>query len=365
MIKNIFLKVYIILLSIFITVPAYSDKIRDITTLQGFQENKLIGYGLVVGLNGTGDETRQSPVTNQSLSGMLSRLGISVSSSSAMNPKNTAAVMVTATLPNFSYIGQKMDVHVSSIGTAKSLEGGTLLMTPLRASDNKIYATAQGQVLIKEKKNKNINFFYFQLQKQNFNSGKIILGATVQRKMNNEIELEKGSIYLQLNEEDFSTSQKISDCINEKFFNIATPIDARTIQVTISKNPTEQIKMISKIQNIDVFIPVTDAKIIINSKTGTVVSNGDIKINACNLSNKKMSIIVNEKVKKNYKKNLDLFITDKNYLINQENKFNSYNSNLINIIRALQSLGTAPDELIFILKSMKNAGCINAKLEIL
>ncbi|CAL4043045.1 Flagellar P-ring protein [Buchnera aphidicola (Tetraneura ulmi)] len=363
--KNIFFKVYIILLFTFISIPAYSDKIRNLTTIQqSIQENKLIGYGLVVGLNGSGDETKQSPLTNQSLFGMLSRLGISISSNSKINPKNTASVMVTATLPKFSYVGQKMNVHVSSIGTAQSLEGGILIMTPLRASNNKIYATAQGHVLIEEAKSKKNNFFYFQFPNPHSNVGKIILGATVKKTMNNKIET-NGLIYLQLNKEDFSTSQIISNYINKKFNNIATPIDARTIKIALPKNQNKKIKMICEIQNINVFLPKKGEKIIINSKTGTVVSNGNIKINSCNISHKKISILINQKIIKNYENNINSFIKNKNYSINKENKFNSYNSNLINIIRALQSLGTKPEELIFILKSMKNAGCITAKLEII
>ncbi|MBZ2279412.1 flagellar basal body P-ring protein FlgI, partial [Buchnera aphidicola] len=194
-------------------IPAQADKIRDLTSVQGVRDNQLIGYGLVVGLDGTGDQSMQSPYTHQALNNMLSHFGISVPLNATINLKNIAAVVVTAKLPPFSHTGEKIDIAVSSIGNSHSLKGGILLMTPLRGVDNQIYAIAQGNILVSENTDseKKRRFFYSSI----VNSGRINNGAIIEREIHNNFG-KHNTINLQLNEENFGLAQRISDVINIK-----------------------------------------------------------------------------------------------------------------------------------------------------
>ncbi|QCI25550.1 flagellar basal body P-ring protein FlgI [Buchnera aphidicola (Sitobion avenae)] len=348
----------------------HAEKIRDLTSIQGIRDNPLIGYGLIVGLDGTGDQSTQTPFTNQSLNNMLSQLGVSIHSETNMHIKNVAAVIVTANLPPFSHTGEKIDVVVSSIGNAKSLKGGTLLMTPLKGTDNQIYAIAQGNVLVSEKLNKKGKINYINLNQ--VNSGKIHRGATIEREINNNFGTQK-TINLQLNEENFSTAQRMSDMINVKYPDTATPIDSKTVQLSTSANNDVQVHMLSNIQDIDISLPLEEAKVVINPRTGSIVVNQSVKLRSCVVSNGNTSIIINQI--KNKKRDLYFLksfkktekkansiedIVNKNYM----NDISSNRDNLNNIVKALNALGTKPDELMSILELMKSAGCLNAKLEI-
>lgn len=350
--------------------PLYAEKIRDLTSIQGIRDNPLIGYGLIVGLDGTGDQSTQAPFTKQSLNNMLSQLGVSVHSDINMHIKNVAAVIVTANLPPFSHTGEKIDVVVSSMGNAKSLKGGTLLMTPLKGADNQIYAIAQGNILVSEKNNQKGKIHYIHLNQ--VNSGKIYHGATIEREINNNFGKQK-TINLQLNQENFSTAQRISDIINMKYPDTATPINSKTVQLNTSANNDVQVHMLSNIQDIDISLPSEEAKVVVNPRTGSIVINQSVKLGSCVISNGNMSIIVNQiknkkrdlyflkTFKKNEKKaNSIEDIVNKNYI--DDISFNKENLN--NIVRALNALGTKPDELMSILQLMKSAGCLNAKLEI-
>ncbi|WP_422667262.1 flagellar basal body P-ring protein FlgI [Buchnera aphidicola] len=356
-----------LILSFLISFYAYADKIRDLTSIQGIRENQLIGYGLIAGLDGTGDQTTQSPQTTQSLNNMLTQLGVNLSSNNKINLKNVASVIVTAQLPPFGHIGEKIDVIVSSIGNSKSLRGGTLLMTPLRGSDNQIYAIAQGNILVAERNSvdKKINF----LHANEVNGGKIDHGATIEREINNNFGKNK-TVNLQLNEENFSTAQRISDIINMKYPNMAIAIDSKTIQLNMSANKTVQVYTISKIQDIDIPMPLQEAKVIVNARTGSIVMNKEVKLGSCVISHGSLSMLINQeklnpllisKVNQDYKKILYKNVQNAPYL-----KFNSLNNaNLNNIIRALNILGEKPEELMSILQLMKSAGCLHAKLEIM
>ncbi|WP_343191983.1 flagellar basal body P-ring protein FlgI [Buchnera aphidicola] len=351
----------------------YADKIRDLTSVQGSHENQLIGYGLVVGLDGTGDQIMYSPLTLQTLNNMLSKFGIRPQSNTRIQPKNIASVIVTAELPNFSHQGEKIDVEVSSIGDAKSLTGGTLLMTPLTGIDNKIYAIAQGNILVSETKNhtfNNDNKKYI----HHLNGVRINNGATIEREITSNFGKEK-KINLQLNKADFSMSQRISDIININYPNSSIPLDARTIQVKAPNDSSQQVRMLSKIQNINVDLPEQEAKITINSNTGSIVINKDVSLDSCIIIDKNISLVINKSDIIN-KPNSCIIHTKvpqsidkrKNHvpsITSQMQKTETNNINLDNIVRTLNSLGIKPIELISILQLMKNSGCLHAKLEIL
>ncbi|CAL4322810.1 Flagellar P-ring protein [Buchnera aphidicola (Eriosoma grossulariae)] len=368
--RNLFLKSFVSLLILFYSSITYADRIRDLTTIQGLQEKKLIGYGLIIGLNGTGDELNQSPLTSQAITNMLFKLGIATSNESNTRLKNTASVIVTATLPPFIHKGQKIDILVSSLGNAKSINKGRLLMTSLKGNDNITYALAQGQVSCNETDDleaKNVFLRPF----QNMNGGTIRQGAVIDVESNTNFG-DNGIIDLQLNEEDFSLSQNISDSINIKYPDTAIPLDSRTVQLSTPENRAAQIRMLSNIQNIDINIPIQDAKIVINSKTGSIVINHDVTLGNCAISHGNFSIVIEKDElllhkNKNVTNNQTWQSPEENNESipdNQTIKRNQKN-NLNNIIRALNSLGAKPYELILILQSMKDAGCLHAKLEII
>ncbi|QFQ32515.1 flagellar basal body P-ring protein FlgI [Buchnera aphidicola (Aphis fabae)] len=369
MFKIISLLKFIICILISFYSFAHAEKIRDLTSIEGIRDNQLIGYGLIVGLDGTGDQSTQAPFTNQSLYNMLSQLGVTIPPDTNLHLKNVAAVIVTAKLPPFSHTGEQIDVVVSSMGNAKSLKGGTLLMTPLKGTDNQIYAIAQGNILVSEKSNsqkKNNPMILNQV-----NSGKIHHGATIEKEINTNFGKKK-IINLQLNQEDFSIAQKISDMINIKYPDTAIAINSKTVQLNTYANNTIQVHMLSNIQDIDISMPSQEAKVIVNPRTGSIVMNKEVRLGTCIVSHKNLSVIVNKIINTNNhlsfsrsslndKSNLLTSINDKNYLENETLN----NESLNNIVRALNSLGTKPDELISILQSMKSAGCLYAKLEII
>ncbi|MCU6321289.1 flagellar basal body P-ring protein FlgI, partial [Klebsiella aerogenes] len=194
------------------SLPATAERIRDLVTVQGVRDNALIGYGLVVGLDGSGDQTMQTPFTTQSLSNMLSQLGITVPPGTNMQLKNVAAVMVTAKLPPFARAGQNIDVVVSSMGNAKSLRGGTLLMTPLKGVDNQVYALAQGNVLVG---GAGAAAGGSSVQVNQLAGGRISNGASIERELPTTFG-SGGGLHLQLNDEDFTLAQQISDAINRQ-----------------------------------------------------------------------------------------------------------------------------------------------------
>lgn len=369
--KTISLLKFIIFIFTILSLSSHAEKIRDLTSIQGIRDNQLIGYGLVVGLDGTGDQSTQTPFTNQSLNNMLTQLGVATSPDINMHLKNVAAVIVTANLPPFSHTGEKIDVKVSSMGNSKSLKGGTLLMTPLKSTDGQIYAIAQGDILISEKDHSENKINYNRLSQ--VNSGIINHGATIEREIKTNFG-QNNTINLQLNQEGFSLAQRISDMINIKFPDTATPINSKTVQLSTSANNDVQVHMLSNIQDIDVSLPSQEAKIVVNPRTGSIVINQAVKLGSCIISHGDVSIMLNQIINKN--KDFDFLKSVKNNekkerlsenLVNQSymDRVSSNKANLNNIVRSLNILGTKPNELISILQLMKSAGCLNAKLEII
>ncbi|KAI3490829.1 hypothetical protein L1887_44991 [Cichorium endivia] len=269
---------------------AQADRIRDLTSVQGVRENSLIGYGLVVGLDGTGDQTTQTPFTTQSLNNMLSQLGITVPAGTNMQLKNVAAVMVTASYPAFARQGQTIDVVVSSMGNAKSLRGGTLLMTPLKGVDSQVYALAQGNILVG---GAGASAGGSSVQVNQLNGGRITNGAIIERELPTQFGA-GNTINLQLNNEDFTMAQQIADTINRsRGYGNATALDARTVQIRTSTGSSNQVRMLADIQNMEVNVPIQDAKVIINSRTGSVVMNREVSLDSCAVAQGNLSVTVN------------------------------------------------------------------------
>ncbi|HBV39242.1 MAG TPA: flagellar biosynthesis protein FlgA [Erwinia sp.] len=359
---------FTLLLLTTISAFAHADRIRDLTTVGGVRDNSLIGYGLVVGLDGSGDQTTQTPFTTQSLNNMLSQLGITVPSGTNMQLKNVAAVMVTAKLPAFGRQGQAIDVVVSSMGNAKSLRGGTLLMTPLKGVDNQVYALAQGNILVG---GAGASAGGSSVTVNQVNGGRITGGATIERELPNSFG-SSNVINLLLNEEDFSMAQRIADAINGRYGS-AQALDGRTVQVQVSANGTSQVRMLAEIQNIDVSVPIQDAKVIINSRTGSVVMNREVMLSSCAIAQGNLSVTVNQQ--QNVSQPNTPFAGGQTTVTPQTQidlrqsggALQSVNAsaNLNSVVRALNALGATPIDLMSILQSMQSAGCLHAKLEII
>ncbi|NUU65918.1 flagellar basal body P-ring protein FlgI [Enterobacteriaceae bacterium BIT-l23] len=348
---------------------AMAERIRDLTTVQGVRSNALIGYGLVVGLDGTGDQTMQTPFTTQSLNNMLSQLGITVPAGTNMQLKNVAAVMVTAQLPPFARAGQKVDVVVSSLGNAKSLRGGTLLMTPLKGVDNQVYALAQGNLLIS---GAGAQGGGSSVQVNHLNSGRITHGAIIEREVPADF-ANGNTLNLQLNEEDFTVAQQISDEINRRFGGgTALPEDGRTVRVYVPRDGAGKVRFLADMQNIPIRVGVSDAKVILNSRTGTVVMNRNVVLDSCAIAQGDLTVEVNRSLEVNQPDtpfaggqttvtpNTQISLREQGGSLQQVNA----SANLNSVVRALNNLGATPNDLMAILQAMQNAGCLRAKLEI-
>ncbi len=348
---------------------AHAERIRDLATIQGVRSNTLMGYGLVVGLDGTGDQTMQTPFTTQSLNNMLSQLGITVPPGTNMQLKNVAAVMVTAELPPFARSGEKIDVVVSSMGNAKSLRGGTLLMTPLKGSDNQIYALAQGNLLMA---GAGAQAGGSRVQVNQLNGARITGGATVEREVpasfNNQPVLR-----LQLNEQDFSIAQQISDEINRHFGGgTALAEDARVIRLNAPLNSADRVRFLANLQNLSIRRGPMEAKVIINARTGSVVMNKHVTLDACAVAQGDLMVEVTRTNQVSQPDtplaggetavvpNTDISVREQGGSLQQVRT----SADLNNVIRALNGLGATPNDLMSILQSMKNAGCLHASLEI-
>ncbi|MCC1991771.1 flagellar basal body P-ring protein FlgI [Enterobacter cloacae] len=361
----------ILLYGMTLAVPkvVHAERIRDLATVQGVRSNSLMGYGLIVGLDGTGDQTMQAPFTGQSLNNMLSQLGITVPPGTNMQLKNIAAVMVTAELPPFARPGDKLDIVVSSVGNAKSLRGGTLLMTPLKGADNQIYAIAQGNILIS---GAGAQAGGSRVQVNQLNGGRISGGATVEREVPNDFATQS-IVRLQLNETDFSLAQQISDAINQRYSGAAAlPEDARTVRLFAPPDGPSRVRFLADIQDIPLRVNVQDAKVIVNSRTGSVVMNRHVSLDACAVAHGSLTV---EVMQNNIISQpdtpfgggetvvvpqTDISVRDSGGSLQHVRSSTDLNA----VIRALNSLGATPNELMSVLQAMKSAGCLRAKLEV-
>lgn len=354
----------------FLPASSQADRIRDLVDIQGVRENSLIGYGLVVGLDGSGDQTMQTPFTTQTLTNMLSQLGITVPAGTNMQLKNVAAVMVTAKLPAFGRAGQAIDVVVSSMGNAKSLRGGTLLMTPLKGVDNQVYALAQGNVLVG---GAGAAAGGSSVQVNQLAGGRITNGAVIERELPSTFG-SSNLIMLQLKQDDFSMAQRVSDAINRSGLGgSATPVDSRTIQVIAPRGNSSQVRFLADVQNLDVNIGVQDAKVIVNSRTGSVVMNREVTLQSCAIAQGNLSVTINQQ---NVVSQPDTPLAGGQTVVTPQTEISlqqgggalqrvNASANLNNVVRALNSLGATPMELMSILQAMQSAGCLRAKLEII
>ena len=357
--------------------PAHAERLKDLVQIQGVRDNPLIGYGLVVGLDGTGDQTTQTPFTTQTLTNMLANLGISLNngqanggSSSNMQLKNVAAVMVTAVLPPFARPGEAIDVTVSSLGNAKSLRGGTLLLTPLKGADGQVYALAQGNVAIG---GAGASANGSKVQVNQLAAGRIASGAIVERSVPTQVAQAGGMMQMELNEMDYDTTQRIVAAVNNAFGQgTAMPLDGRTIQVRAPADPSQQVAFMAQLENIDVHPAQAAAKVILNARTGSIVMNQMVTLQSCAVAHGNLSVVINTQTAVSQPgafSNGQTVATQQSQIqLKQDNgslKLVTAGANLAEVVKALNALGATPADLMSILQAMKAAGALRADLEII
>ena len=349
---------------------AHAERLKDLASIQGVRGNQLIGYGLVVGLDGSGDQVRQTPFTQQSLTNMLSQLGITVPAGSNMQLKNVAAVMVTTTLPAFARPGQTLDVVVSSMGNAKSLRGGTLLMTPLKGADSQVYAIAQGNILVG---GAGASAGGSSVQINQLNGGRISAGAIVERGVPTTFSRD-GYIYVELNNTDFGTAQNVVAALNRKFGQgTATALDGRVVQVRTPMEQASQARFLSLVEDLQVARAPTVAKVIINARTGSVVMNRTVMIEEAAVAHGNLSVIINRQNQVSqpdtpFTEGQTVVVPNTQIEVRQDNgslQRVSTSANLADVVKGLNALGATPQDLLAILQAMKSAGALRAELEII
>ncbi|CAB3694378.1 MAG: flagellar basal body P-ring protein FlgI [Achromobacter pulmonis] len=349
---------------------AHAERLKDLASIQGVRGNQLIGYGLVVGLDGSGDQVRQTPFTQQSLTNMLSQLGITVPAGSNMQLKNVAAVMVTTTLPAFARPGQTLDVVVSSMGNAKSLRGGTLLMTPLKGADSQVYAIAQGNILVG---GAGASAGGSSVQINQLNGGRISGGAIVERGVPTTFARD-GYIYLEMNNTDFGTAQNVVTALNRKFGQgTATALDGRVVQVRSPMELSAQARFLSQVEDLQVTRAPTVAKVIINARTGSVVMNRTVMIEEAAVAHGNLSVVINRQNQVSqpdtpFTEGQTVVVPNTQIEVRQDNgslQRVTTSANLADVVKGLNALGATPQDLLAILQAMKSAGALRAELEII
>jgi flagellar P-ring protein precursor FlgI len=348
---------------------AVGERLKDLATIAGVRTNALIGYGLVVGLDGTGDQTTQTPFTVQSLQSMLSQLGVNLPPGASLQLKNVAAVMVTAQLPAFAQPGQPLDVTVSSLGNAKSLRGGTLLLTPLKGPDGQIYAMAQGNVAVA---GAGASAGGSKTQVNQLNVGRIPAGATVERAV--ATSLGGGDfVALELHDSDFGSARLVVEAINRRFGPAtASAIDGRTIRVRAPQPASARVAFLGELEDVGVDTAVAAAKVIINARTGSVVMNQAVTLDACAVAHGNLTVTIQSEPIVSQPaplSNGQTVVADRAQIeVKQDSKALtalSAGAKLTDVVRALNSLGATPADLLAILQAMKSAGALRAEIEVI
>ena len=356
---------------------AQADRLKDLTSIAGVRSNQLVGYGLVVGLPGTGDGS--STLTLQSMQALISQLGMNTSSILDLNGKNSAAVIVTAELPAFSKPGQRLDVTVSTLGQSKSLRGGTLLMTPLLGADGETYAVAQGNLLVgglgvegNDGSSLIVNIPTV---------GRVPGGGTVERLIETTF-LETDNLVLNLHQGDFSVTNQVAEAINDIFgSDVAVPLDARSVRVRAPLDPSQKVSFVSMLENIEIEPERTSARVVINARTGTIVIGGDVRVTPAAVTHGSLTVRVDEN--KNITQANNLAVTDgvavtaagdavetADTEINVEEEparafIFDPGIELSTIVEAINGVGASPADLVAILEALREAGSLRAELVVI
>ncbi|MCB1947542.1 MAG: flagellar basal body P-ring protein FlgI [Burkholderiales bacterium] len=368
MIRN---KLFYIVIIVTLLLPclSHAERIKDLASIQGVRSNQLIGYGLVVGLDGSGDQTTQTPFTVQSIINMLGQLGVNLPPGTNLQLRNVAAVMVTATLPAFAKPGQLIDVTVSSMGNAKSLRGGTLLMTPLKGVDNQIYAMAQGNIAVG---GAGAAAAGSSVQVNHLNAGRITGGATVERAVPASFG-QSEYINLELNSTNFTTVKRIVNAINSFYPESASAIDGRMVQVRAPIDNNQRVMFISQIESLEITPAKDAAKVIVNSRTGSVAMNQSVTLETSAIAHGNLSIIINNEPVISqpgpFAQRGETVVAQRAQVEIRSDEGNLMllppGADLGEVVKALTAIGATTQDLLSILQALKAAGSLRAELEII
>lgn len=348
---------------------AQAARLKEVAAVQGVRANQLVGYGLVVGLDGTGDQTTQTPFTTQSLNAMLQQMGVTVPPGTSIQLRNVAAVMVTASLPPFSQPGQTIDVNVSSMGNAKSLRGGTLIATPLKGADGQVYALAQGNLIVG---GAGASAGGSKVQVNSLNAGRVPAGATVERAVPTPL-AQGDTLQLDLNSADYSTARDVVKAINARMGEgSAQALDGRTVRVRMPASPDARVAFLAEIENLPIALSAPAARVVVNARTGSVVVNQAVTLAPCAVAHGSLSVTISSTPvisqpgplsggQTVQAEKADIAIKqDAGSLIQLP-----AGTQLTDVVKALNSLGATPQELLAILQAIKAAGALNAELEVI
>ncbi|KYZ87533.1 flagellar biosynthesis protein FlgI [Alcanivorax sp. KX64203] len=346
-----------------------AETLRELASFAGVRDNTLVGYGLVVGLDGSGDQTMQTPFTTQGLTNMFSQLGITVPAGTNMQLRNVAAVMVTADLPPFARPGQRIDVVVSSVGNARSLRGGTLLMTPLKGVDGQTYALAQGNLLVGGV-GAEAGGSSTQINQQA--GGRISGGAMVEREVPLQLGGDNGVLELQFHDADFDTTWRAVQAINEEFGSpVASAVNGGVIRLVGPRDDNRRVAFMARVERIPLNPSDAPAKVVINARTGSVVLNGRVTLRPAAVAHGNLSVTIDTRFGVSqpapFGEGETVVVPDSDIRIEQESGALQVveGADLMEVVDALNALGATPQDLMSILQALKSAGALRAELEIL
>ena len=362
------IKYLLLALGLVASLTAQAERLKDIASIQGVRSNQLIGYGLVVGLNGTGDQTTQTPFTLQTFNNMLTQFGIKVPANiGSVQLKNVAAVSIHADLPPFAKPGQTIDITVSSIGNAKSLRGGSLLLTPLKGIDGNIYAIAQGNLVVGGFDASGNDGSRITVNVPS--SGRIPSGATVERAVPTAFS-QGNSLTLNLNRPDFTTAKNIVDRVNDLLGpGVANAIDAASVRISAPLDPNQRVDYIAILENLEIDLGQAAAKVIINSRTGTIVIGQNVRVAPAAVTHGSLMVSISEDPMVSqpapFSDGQTVVVPNSRVTAEQERnpmfKF-APGTTLDEIVRAVNQVGAAPSDLMAILEALKQAGALQAEL---
>jgi flagellar P-ring protein precursor FlgI len=350
-------------------VDASATRVREVASVAGVRSNQLTGYGLVVGLDGSGDQTTAAPFTTQSLISMLQQLGVTIPPGTPLALRNVAAVMVTATLPPYAMPGQVVDVNVSSIGNAKSLRGGTLVTTPLKGVDGQIYALAQGNLVIG---GAGAAANGSKVVINQLSSGRVPAGATIERAVPNTA-LNGDALQLAMHATDYQTASAVAQAINNaKGPGTATAIDGRMVRVSMPLEQDRRVAFMADIENLPVQLAKPAAKVILNARTGSVVLNESVTLGACAVAHGNLSVTISTTPTVSqpgpFANGRTVTTEQSDISISTGNKAMlelPAGVRLSDVVKALNAMGATPQDLLVILQAMKSAGALHAEIEVI
>jgi flagellar P-ring protein precursor FlgI len=352
----------------FMPALALAERVKDISQVQGVRGNQLVGYGLVVGLDSSGDQVTQTPFTVQSIKSMLAQLGVNVPSNINPQTKNVAAVMVHAELPPFAKPGQTIDVTVSSMGNAKSLRGGALLMTPLKGINGEIYAIAQGSLIVSGFGAEGEDGSRVTVNTPS--AGRIPNGATVERSVPSPFD-DEPRITLNLNAPDFTTAQRLAASINNTLGEgIASPVDAVSVDVRAPVSAAAKVEFLSILENLPVDTAAASAKVVVNSRSGTIVIGSDVRIKEAAVAHGNLTVRITEDYQVSqpgaFATGGQTVVTPGSEVDIEEEEARMFvlspGVSLQELVDAVNQVGAAPGDVIAVLEALQQAGAMSAQL---